>query len=173
MKIETFRILILGGGHVGKISFAGQIGEREYVSGGLNNPARMPPLRRMDMRRLTLREDLFCYFFSANYRHPMLDILLEGMAGFFLLIDSTNPHSMYEDQAILKYLTLLDPVPHIIVANKQDREDAMTVGQIRREMELTAETLILPCVATERASVANVLNTLLPMIRPDIQDRIR
>ena len=104
--------------------------------------------------------------------HPVWvwdEVINEDMSAFCLLIDSTNPRSIYEGQAILKYLTLLDVVPHVVVANKQDLEGALSLQQIRHRMRLIDRIRLIGCNATERDSVRNVLLKLLYMILPDLK----
>jgi uncharacterized protein len=179
VDIQTIKILIVGSIESEKRTFIKAFAEIDIIS--VDHPRPRPPESNhtIEFGRITLDESSFLYLFGYDLflfsrfsgREDFLDSL-KDIEGFCVLIDSTSPQSLYEGQAILKYTTLLDVVPHIIVANKQDRDDAMTVGQIRREMQLPDDTIILPCVATERASVAHVLNTLLAMIRPDLTERV-
>jgi uncharacterized protein len=174
MNIESIKIVVTGGINVGKKCFIGAIAESVYPHIPVPPSG---PFRRNNDGQIAITNDISIFLmstfsFSLPWHSWAGEILAEEMKAFCVLIDSTNPRSIYEALAILKYLTLLDVVPHIVVANKQDCEEAMTVGQIRRAMELPDETLILPCVATERVSVVTVLNTLLAMIRPDLAERI-
>ncbi len=158
MSPEHINIMVVGDRHVGKETFIDSISDPPIVQRG------RPPVGH-----IYVSDSMKIHLFGLYPVWDWDEVIVEHMSAFCLLIDidSANALSIYKGKAILKYLTLLDPVPHLIVANKQDREDAMTVGQIRRAMELPDDTIILPCVATERASVVNVLNTLLAMIRPD------
>lgn len=177
-EMETINIIVAGSLNAQKRAFIHKVAERDIISGGHSHRP-LPPesdYTVAEFGRITLNDDWVLYLFGCDLfllsRFSQTDFLdnLREVDGFSLVIDSCDENSFYEAKGLIKYL---EPLPYIVIANKQDREDAMSVGQIRRAMELPAETLILPCVATERASVAHVLNTLLAMIRPDLTERIK
>jgi uncharacterized protein len=175
MDADPIGIILAGGRGAGKRTFIVKISEPSIVN---SRNTFVTGLAVMPYGALRIGETFGAYL--AGIDLYLLSVLsgdelndLREMGGFCLLIDSADKHSLLESLALYKHLTLFNNVPHIVVANKRDRHDAMTIEQIRREMELPDKTIILPCVATERASVVNVLNTLLVMLRPDLTERIK
>jgi hypothetical protein len=49
----------------------------------------------------------------------------------------------------------------VVAANKQDMEDSWSVDDLRIALKLPSEIKMLPCVASDRASVKKVLLELL------------
>jgi uncharacterized protein len=173
--LDTINVLVVGSLNAQKRFFIQAVAEIDIIS--TDRPLPLPPedTSIVEFGRITLDEDCVLYLFGCNLLMlsrlagtDFLNILREA-DGFCLLMDSCDEHSFYEAKALIKYL---EPLPYIVVANNQDRDDAMSVGQIRREMRLPDETPMMACVATEREAVRQVLLTLLAMIRPDLQERI-
>lgn len=158
-KKQSVTIFVIGGRGTDKTLFLDMV-ETNRVS--------------LALGRFMIEEDLIIDVAIVEPLIRTLDALVtmiseEEPIGVCFLVDSTDSRSIYEGVATLKYLTLLDPVLHIIVANKQDHRDALTLDAIRRMMELTDKTILLPCVARERNSVVNMFSTLLQMIQPNLK----
>ena len=60
------------------------------------------------------------------------------------------------------------PTPYVVAANKQDMEDAWEVEDLRIALRIDSDIKLLPCVATDRQSVRNVLLELLYSILEEI-----
>jgi hypothetical protein len=61
-------------------------------------------------------------------------------------------------------------VPYIVVANKQDCEDAWNMEDIRNVLQLGDEVKFMPCVATEFESVRSVLLELMSTILAELDE---
>jgi len=48
-----------------------------------------------------------------------------------------------------------------VAANKQDKEGAMSLDILKKDLDLSDDTLILPCNATDKKSAETVLNALI------------
>lgn len=83
-----------------------------------------------------------------------------SMAGFIVMIDSTNPIAFDESKGIIHYIESLEKYPYIIVANKQDKEDAISPILLSAVMDLMDKTIV-ECVAIEKDSACNVVRELL------------
>jgi signal recognition particle receptor subunit beta len=91
----------------------------------------------------------------------MWEILSEGMLGFVVLIDSTKPETFREAKRILTSFERFAGTPYVIVANKQDLEDAWEPDDLRIILRLNSNVRVLPCVARDKESVKGVLLELL------------
>ena len=98
----------------------------------------------------------------------MWEILSEGMLGFVVVVDSTRPETFREARSILETFRAYAPTPYVVAANKQDRVDAWELGDMRIALRLDSKIKLLPCVATEKEDVKNVLLELLYSILEEI-----
>ena len=94
----------------------------------------------------------------------MWEILSEGMLGLIVLVDSTRPETFRETNRIIDFFTAYRDAPYVIAANKQDHENAWSPDELRLALRLNSDVKILPCIATERETVKNVLLELLYVI---------
>ncbi|MGC8874161.1 MAG: GTP-binding protein, partial [Chloroflexia bacterium] len=53
---------------------------------------------------------------------------------------------------------------YVVVANKQDAENAWGAEELRLALRLPTDVQVLPCVALDRESVKNVLLELLYLV---------
>jgi signal recognition particle receptor subunit beta len=53
------------------------------------------------------------------------------------------------------------PTPYVVAANKQDKDEAWDLKDIRIALRLDTKVKLLPCVATNKESVKSVLLELL------------
>jgi signal recognition particle receptor subunit beta len=91
----------------------------------------------------------------------MWEILSEGMLGFVVVVDSTRPETFREARLILDTFRTYAPTPYVVAANKQDMEDAWSPEDLRIALRIDPTVKVLPCVATDKESVKNVLLELL------------
>jgi hypothetical protein len=94
----------------------------------------------------------------------MWEILSEGMLGFVVLVDSARPETFREARRILDTFRGYSPTPFVIAANKQDDEDAWPAEDLKIALGLAQEVRVLPCTATKKESVKNILLELLYVI---------
>ncbi len=82
--------------------------------------------------------------------------------GFIILMDSTRPKFFGEFLSIL-YLThgYHPGVPIVVGANMQDKRNAWSAHDIQLGLSISPDIPVLPCVASHRESVKNVLLWLL------------
>jgi small GTP-binding protein len=126
----------------------------------------------MDFGRITVDENLVLYLFGTPGQKRfdfMWEILSEGMLGFIVMIDSTRPETFREARGILETFRAYAPTPYIVAANKQDCQDAWDPKDMRHVLRLDPSVKILPCVATDKARVKNVLLELLYSILEEME----
>jgi signal recognition particle receptor subunit beta len=86
------------------------------------------------------------------------------MLGLIVLVDSTRPETFRETNRIIDFFTGYRDAPFVVAANKQDHENAWSPDELRLALRLGPDVKILPCVATDRDAVKNVLLELLYVI---------
>jgi signal recognition particle receptor subunit beta len=86
------------------------------------------------------------------------------MNGFILLVDSTDPLSFSDARDLIPVFHSFQFVPFLIAANKQDMQGAVGINQVRREIEAGPDVLVMPCVATQKTSVQQVLRQMISLV---------
>ncbi len=170
--MQTVKIVVTGPFSAGKTQFIQTISEIEVVA--TEKRISRPEERikdqttvAMDFGRISVADDLVLYLFGTPGQRRfdfMWEILAEGMLGFVVLIDSVKPETFREARNILDTFRAYAPVPYVVAANKQDLEDAWSPEDLRIALRIPKEVKVIPCVATNRESVKNVLLELLYLV---------
>ncbi|MBL8155889.1 MAG: ATP/GTP-binding protein [Anaerolineae bacterium] len=121
----------------------------------------------MDYGRVQIDGDtLYLYGTPGQVRFDfMWEILSEEMNAYILLVDSTDAHSFPEASEVSERFRSLGHVPYLVVANKTDMEHAARLGEVRRGTNAPADVTVMPCVATQKSSVRQVLLQVLDILR--------
>ncbi len=168
--MQAVKIVVTGPFASGKTQFIRTISEIEVVSTErrISTPAERAIKDQttvaMDFGRITIDKDLVLYLFGTPGQRRfdfMWEILAEGMLGFIVMVDSTRPETFREARNILDTFRRYAQTPFVVAANKQDLEDAWDPEDIRIALRLDGRVKVLPCVATRRDSVKNVVLELL------------
>ncbi|MBP8252839.1 MAG: ATP/GTP-binding protein [Herpetosiphon sp.] len=172
--MQTVKMVISGAVNAGKTQFIKAISEIEVVSterkasdDTKNIKATGQTTVAMDFGRITIGDDLVLHLFGTPGQKRfdfMWEILSEGMLGLIVLVDSTRPETFRETNRIIDFFNAQREAPYVIAANKQDHENAWDPDELRLALRLPPEVKIVPCIATERDSVKNVLLELLYVI---------
>ena len=170
--MKTVKMVITGAVNSGKTQFIRTISEIEVVSTErkTTDDARLikeETTVAMDFGRITIANDLVLHLFGTPGQRRfdfMWEILSEGMLGLLILVDSTRPETFRETLRIIDFFTSYRESPYVVVANKQDLENAWSPEELRLALRLPDEVRVLPCVATNRESVKNVLLELLYLV---------
>ena len=85
------------------------------------------------------------------------------------MVDSTRPETFREARSILETFRAYAPTPYVVAANKQDLADAWDIDDMRIALRLDPKLKFLPCVATSKDSVKNVLLELLYSILAEME----
>jgi signal recognition particle receptor subunit beta len=102
----------------------------------------------------------------------MWELLAEGLLGFIVMIASQHPETFREAKSIINTYCAYAPIPYVLAANFQDYPDAWSVEDLRVALQIEPEIPIVPCIATDRESVKNVLLTLLDEVLKDIHAEV-
>ena len=174
--MQAVKMVITGPFSSGKTEFIGSISEIDVVSTERKITSTAEQVKdsttvAMDFGRITVGDDLVLYLFGTPGQRRfdfMWDILSQGMLGFVVMVDSTKPETFREAKRILETFESYASTPYVVVANKQDMEDAWEPDDLRILLKLREQVKILPCIATDKESVKNVLLELLYSILEQI-----
>jgi hypothetical protein len=167
--MQTVKMVITGPFDAGKTEFIRSVSEIDVVSTERKISDSTSRIKKettvaMDFGRITVDEDLVLYLFGTPGQKRfdfMWEILSEGMLGFVVLVDSVRPETFREARRILDIFRGYASTPYVVAANKQDMDDAWSPEDLRIALKVQPNIKLLPCVATNRESVKNVLLELL------------
>ncbi len=175
--MQTVKIVVTGPFNAGKTEFIRAVSEIDVVSTERKISSDVEKVKEnttvaMDFGRITVDDDLILYLFGTPGQKRfdfMWEILSEGMLGFIVMVDSTRPETFREARSILETFRAYAPTPYVVAANKQDREDAWDLEDMRVALRLDPKVKFLPCVARDKATVKNVLLELLYSILAEME----
>ncbi len=175
--MQTVKMVVTGPFSAGKTQFIRSVSEIDVVSTERKISAEAERIKStttvaMDFGRITVDEDLVLYLFGTPGQRRfdfMWEILSEGMLGFIVMVDSTRPETFREARSILETFRAYAPTPYVVAANKQDREDAWDLSDMRISLRLDPKVKLLRCVAKDKESVKTVLLELLYSILAEME----
>jgi small GTP-binding protein len=167
--MQTVKMVVTGPFNAGKTEFIRSVSEIDVVSTERKISAEAERVKdtttvAMDFGRITVDQDLVLYLFGTPGQKRfdfMWEILSEGMLGFIVMVDSSRPETFREARGILETFRAYAPTPYVVAANKQDKDDAWDLEDIRIALRLDPKVKLLECVATEKENVKSVLLELL------------
>jgi small GTP-binding protein len=167
--MQTVKIVVTGPFNAGKTEFIRSVSEIDVVSTERKISLEEEKVKEtttvaMDFGRITVDEDLVLYLFGTPGQKRfdfMWEILSEGMLGFIVMVDSTRSETFREARSILETFHAYAPTPYVVAANKQDREGAWDIEDMRLALRLDPTVKFLPCVANSKEKVKSVLLELL------------
>jgi small GTP-binding protein len=177
--MQTVKMVVTGPFNAGKTAFIQSISEIDVVSTERKISSEAERVKEtttvaMDFGRITVDDDLVLYLFGTPGQKRfdfMWEILSEGMLGFVVIVDSARPETFREAKGILQTFRAYAPTPYVVAANKQDRDDAWTVEDLRIALKLDRSIKMLPCIASDRESVKKVLLELLYSILEEMKEK--
>ncbi len=176
--MQTVKMVVTGPFSAGKTEFIRSVSEIDVVSterkisSDSEKAVKQATTVAMDFGRITVDEDLVLYLFGTPGQKRfdfMWEILSEGMLGFIVMVDSTRPETFREARSILETFRAYAPTPYVVAANKQDASEAWDIEDMRHALRLDAKVKLLPCVATDKTTVKNVLLELLYSILAEME----
>jgi len=167
--MQTVKMVVSGPFSAGKTQFIRTISEIDVVAteAKISRPEEQiknETTVAMDFGRITIDDDLVLYLFGTPGQRRfdfMWEILSEGMLGFVVVVDSVRPETFREARSILDTFRSYASTPYVVAANKQDMDDAWSPEDLRIALHIDPAVKVLPCVATDRESVKQVLLELL------------
>ncbi|HEC34445.1 MAG TPA: GTP-binding protein [Chloroflexi bacterium] len=167
--MQTVKMVVTGPFAAGKTQFIRTISEIDVVATEARISRSEERIKdettvAMDFGRITIDDDLVLYIFGTPGQRRfdfMWEVLSEGMLGFVVVVDSVRPETFREARRILDTFRSYAPTPYVVAANKQDLEDAWPPDDLRIALRIDPRVKVLPCVATDKGSVKQVLLELL------------
>ena len=177
--MQTVKMVVTGPFNAGKTAFIQSVSEIDVVSTERKISTEAERVKEtttvaMDFGRITVDDDLVLYLFGTPGQKRfdfMWEILSEGMLGFIVMVDSSRPETFREAKGILQTFRAYAPTPYVVAANKQDKEDAWTVEDLRIALKLDSKVKMLPCVAADKETVKKVLLELLYSILEEMKTK--
>ncbi len=175
--MQTVKMVVTGPFNSGKTQFIQSVSEIDVVSTERRISSEAERVKEsttvaMDFGRITVDADLVLYLFGTPGQKRfefMWEILSEGMLGFVVMVDSTRPETFREAKSILETFRAYAPTPYVVAANKQDHDEAWSIEDLRIALRLAPGVKLIPCVATDREKVKNVLLELLYSILAEME----
>jgi uncharacterized protein len=176
--MQTVKMVVTGPFSAGKTAFIRSVSEIDVVSterkisSSQEKSVKEATTVAMDFGRITVDDDLVLYLFGTPGQRRfdfMWEILSEGMLGFVVMVDSTRPETFREARSILETFRAYAPTPYVVAANKQDKQDAWDIEDMRHALRLDPKVKLISCVATDRDSVKSILLELLYSILNEME----
>jgi hypothetical protein len=177
--MQTVKMVVTGPFNAGKTAFIQSVSEIDVVSTERKISTEAERVKEtttvaMDFGRITVDDDLVLYLFGTPGQKRfdfMWEILSEGMLGFIVMVDSSRPETFREAKGILQTFRAYAPTPYVVAANKQDKEDAWAVEDLRIALKLDSKVKMLPCKAGDKEAVKAVLLELLYSILEEMKGK--
>ena len=94
---------------------------------------------------------------------PIIKLISGEAMGVFLILDSTRAEDFARGRQMLE-ITRSFGLPVVIIANKQDRDGALTPEDIRGKLDMPENILVTPAVAATGEGVFEAFETLIDMV---------
>ncbi len=177
--MQAVKMVITGPFSSGKTQFIKSISEIDVVATERKITSSAEQIKEsttvaMDFGRITVDNELVLYLFGTPGQKRfdfMWEILSEGMLGFVVMVDSTKPETFREAKSILETFRAYAPTPYVVAANKQDLPEAWELEDLRIALRLDPSVKLLPCTATDREKVKDVLLELLYSILAEMESQ--
>jgi len=170
--VSNYKIVVTGPFNSGKTQFIKTISDIDVVSTERKITTEDRGIKgettvAMDYGRSSLEGDtLYLYGTPGQTRFDfMREILSSEMDAFIVLVDATDNPSFPEAAEVINQFGTFTPVPYIIVGNKMDLDDAASLTDVRRGTKASSDITVMPCVATQKSSVRQVLLQMLQLLK--------
>jgi hypothetical protein len=173
MNVLKLKFVITGSYAAGKTQFIRSISDIDPVSTDYDvTPDDERELKHnttvaLDFGTIAINERVSLYLFGTPGQERfdfMWEHLSIGALGYVVMVDSCRPGHFAETLRLMDRFAEITDVPFVVAANKQDDPAALPVSYVRRRLGLPIDIPVLPCIATDRATVKTVLLTLLQQI---------
>jgi hypothetical protein len=167
--MQSVKVVVTGPFNAGKTTFIKAVSEITVLSterqvSDVSGEGGGETTVAMDFGRITVSDDVVLYLFGTPGQERfsfMWETLSEGMLGFVLLVDATDPESLGDAYTMIRFFTDMSDVPFVVAANKVSPEDVDTIHAVRSSLELAEDIPLLPVDARDKDSVKAVLLGLL------------
>ena len=172
--MSVYKIVITGPFNSGKTEFIKTISDIPVVSTEKRITTEDRGIKAettvaMDFGRVTLDgETLYLYGTPGQTRFDFMWEILSGeMNAFVVLVDSTDRPSFPEAAELIDLFSGFVRVPYLVVANKTDLDGAANLSEVRRGTKASGDVTVMPCVATHKSSVRQVLLQMIELLKKE------
>lgn len=172
--MSAFKIVVTGPFNSGKTQFIKTISDIDVVNTERKITTEDRGIKAettvaMDYGRTKLEDTtLFLYGTPGQTRFNfMWEILSSEMNAFVVLVDSTDKPSFPEAAELIEEFSSFVNVPYLVVANKTDLPGAAHINDVRRGTKAGANVTVMPCVATQKSSVRQVLLQMIALLKKE------
>ncbi|MBZ0301386.1 MAG: ATP/GTP-binding protein [Anaerolineae bacterium] len=170
--VASFKIVVTGPFNSGKTEFVKAISDIPVVSTEKKVTTEDRGIKAettvaMDYGRVVLDGDtLYLYGTPGQTRFDFMWEILSGeMDAFIVLADSTDSPSFPDVTELVNLFSSFVNVPYLVAANKTDLDGAARLNDVRRGARIHGDITVMPCVATQKSSVRQVLLQVMDLIR--------
>lgn len=167
-----YKVVVTGPFNSGKSTFVRTISEIDVVSterkvttedAGIKSETTVA----MDYGKVKLDDDIIHLNGAPGQTRFsfMWEILAKEMQAFLVLVDSTDTSSFGDVPEIIKTFTAMNQVPYMVVGTKSDLPGAASIGQIRNGTHIEDFVTVIPCNATSKSSIRQVLLQVVDLIK--------
>jgi len=175
--LREFKIVVTGPRGAGKTTFIENISETAVVSSeqnaGGNGQGKSGATVEMDFGRISISDDTMIYLFGTQGMERfdfMWKAISEGMLGFVLMVDSSRPETLQDARCILEYFQSRAAVPCVVGLTRVSEADFPEVSAaVRERLGIDEATPLMPCDATLKDQVKEVLLGLLYHVLQDVE----
>jgi len=167
-----YKFIITGAFNAGKTTFVNTLSDISTVN---TDKAISVPIERdikattttaLDYGQVNIKGQAEVHLFGTPGQPRfdfMRDILAEGMDGFVFLVDVSDWPRLDEAGQLLAKFQEIGQYPCIVVANKADL-DGISTEDLRIQLNLPANQLIVSCIATDKDAVRAVVEQLVALV---------
>ena len=170
--MSNYKIVVTGPFNSGKTQFIRTISDIDVVATERRITTEDRGIKAettvaMDYGRVALNgETLYLYGTPGQTRFDfMREILSSEMDAFIVLVDASDPPSFPEAADLIEQFENILPVPYLVVANKMDLDNTANLAQVRRGTQAGPNITVMPCVATQKSSVRQVLLQMIELLK--------
>ncbi len=167
--MQSVKVVVTGPFNAGKTTFIKAVSEITVLSterqvSDVSSEGRGETTVAMDFGRITVSDDVVLYLFGTPGQSRfsfMWETLSEGMLGFVLLVDATEPQTLADAKDMIGFFGDMSDVPFVVAANKVDADDVDAIRRVRSDLGLPDAVPLLPVDARDKESVKAILLGLL------------
>lgn len=167
--MQSVKVVVTGPFNAGKTTFIKAVSEITVLSterqvSDVSGEGGGETTVAMDFGRITVSDEVVLYLFGTPGQARfsfMWETLSEGMLGFVLLVDTTEPNTFTDAREMIRFFTDMSDVPFVVAANKVAADDTEMIRRVRSDLQLPDQVPLLPVDAREKDSVKAVLLGLL------------
>ncbi len=167
--MQSVKVVVTGPFNAGKTTFIKAVSEITVLSterqvSDVSGEGSGETTVAMDFGRITISDDVVLYLFGTPGQERfsfMWETLSEGMLGFVLLVDTTDPDSLVDATTMIEFFRGMSDVPFVVAANKVAADDVDQIRSLRETLSLEDSIPLLPVDARDKDSVKAVLLGLL------------